>query len=512
MKRYFCIVLLLSITHQIYAQQNPDCLKVSPEHPINISDTALIRQLWQWTGNFVNIANTHFRTHPSAINFPGAPQKGYKTIKSTFQLLHKKTSARDSALSMKYVFAMPQTFTLYSTGLYAPPGTKIPIKLPDNWDREDVWVCIGAHRDVLFNTEENWRRMPIIISEVQLKKDLSFISSPFGGLIYFGVYPRTQSFQSDIILSNVIKAPYYVYGKTTASDWANQLKNNRAPWGEIATDKIIITLPDSALRKIKDPQKTLEIWNKIISTEYDLSQLPVPFIRPVRLVVDEQISNGAMHSGYPIMIHHSPSQDMLSLNSITDPAKLLKGIYRGANWGYFHEIGHNLQNIEWVPDGTIEVGCNFYSLYLLDRLIGSRDSAHECLTPAYQKMVMTDYFSRDTRQHDYEQNPFLGLIPFIQLQKKFGWNTFKQVFKQYIDHPNDSLDYAYKSEDDRRKKNLKKTEVLVTRFSEQTKTNLSPFFKAWGFPVSTATDEALKKYASWMPEELTPYLSLKKGQ
>ena len=509
MKLLYILITCCLISCNNFAQ-TIDNLLVSPANTIKVDDTITRKQILSWTESFQSTGNTLFKTHASAAVFPGHPHPGYKLVNVDYQLSHTQSSQTDSLIAVKYAFAQPHHFTFYSTGLYAPPGEKIMIDLPLNLAREDIWIAVSANTDHLFDVQENWRRMPIVHSEIKVTSSLKYISSPFGGLIYFMIKPYAPSLSAKIKLGNVINAIHFELGKTKLADWEQQLANNKAPWGEIASDKIILTLPDSTLQKIKDPVKTLEIWNKIVDAEYELSQLPSPFIRPLRLVVDEHMAAGAMHSGYPIMIHHSPSQNMLSLDIIADPEKLLQSSEGGANWGFFHEIGHNLQNWEWVFDGSTEVGCNFYSLYVFDQLLGNRNGAHSMIAPEHQNTLMTQYFSDGARYEDYQKEPFLGLIPFMQLQKQFGWDIFKKVFRSYIQHPDNSLDYNNDPADIWKEKNTKKINLLVQRFSEATKTNLVPFFKAWGIPVSDLISKSLINYKSWIPEELKPYLALKK--
>src|SRR5690606_5207718 len=128
-----------------------------------------------------------------------------------------------------------------------------------------------------------------------------------GGLIYLAI--KADAASADVLFrfKNAIQAPYYRYQKTTIQDWQQQLRNNRAPWGEIASEKIIITLPDSALQKIPDTGKLLKVWDEVVSTANELAQVESPFVRPLRIVIDEQTSVGFMHSGYPIMAENSPS-------------------------------------------------------------------------------------------------------------------------------------------------------------------------------------------------------------
>lgn len=486
---------------------------ISPAHPLVHTDTALRNEILKWSEG-ITTPNKLFPAHPSAVNFPGAVKAGSEVGSVTFHFLHKQADVAQSKAAKKFAFAHPKENTLYSTGLYAAPGEAIRVNRPSVPFNQKIYLVIGAHTDFLEiygPGGDDWRRMPVVSTSFLLDSTFQFASSPFGGLIYIAVSADELSIEADITIEKIIAAPYFKLGATTVSDWKQQLKNNKAPWGEIVSDKVIITLPDSTLQKINNPGELLALWDKILVTEFELSQLPCPFIRPTRMVLDEQTYAGFMHSGYPIMIMNSPSMGLLSEDVIMNPQKLLQPSNGGANWGFFHEIGHNLQNYEWVFDGTIEVGCNFYSLYVFDQLIKTRTGAHINISDSVQNKLMRNFFAKGATYEAYQQDPFLGLIPFMQLQKQFGWEPFKKVFSWYLEYR--SYDYQMDDgDDDAQKTNAFKIDRLVERFSMVTSRNLVPFFKAWGIPVSKSVNERVDQFKIWFPKELKPFVKVAEKQ
>ena len=511
MKKFIPTLFFTIFVVTVSYAQSPDSLIVSPEHPVRLIDTALRKKLLQWSIATLT-PNKLYVPHPSSVIFPGKVKSGFELKDTVFHFIHKQADTAQYNIFKKFPAAHPNKGTLYSTGLYAVPGQPVYVTLsPELYSRE-IYLVIGAHLDYLGFADannEDWRRMPCVAAGFLLDSSFRFVSSHFGGLIYLFVGAEKPFVETQLTFKNVITAPYYKSGSTTAADWKKQLATNKAPWGEIASDKVIITLPDSALQKIEDPEKILAVWDKIVSTEAELAQLPSPFIRPVRMVVDEQISAGYMHAGYPIMIHHSPSTGMLSLNVITNPQKLLLPSDGGANWGFFHEIGHTLQNEEWTFDGTREVTCNLFGLYVFDSLIKTRKGAHGNIEDAYQKKnLMQKFFANGATYKAYQEDAFLALIPFMQLQKQFGWTPFKKVFKYYLDHPSYDFDVVDNTDSSRRKANQLKIDRFVERFSTETKTNLIPFFRAWGIPVSEIANERLRNYKTWLPEDLKEFVKM----
>ncbi len=504
LKKGFTLLVVVIFLHNLAFAQNVDSIIVSPENPVKRFDTALRKKLLEWSTT-TQTPNTLYAAHPSSVNFPGPVKPGFELRSEIFHFIHKKADSSQYNLSKKFIFAHPHLGTWYSTGLYAVAGQPISVDIPPALYNKSIYLIIGAHFDYLGSdiaANEDWRRMPGVVSGFVLDSIFRFASSPFGGLIYLVIGAEEPMVDAEFTFKNVISSPFYKLGSTATSDWKKQLALNKAPWGEIASDKVIITLPDSALQKLDNPEKVLTLWDDILSCESTLAQLPAPFIRPMRMVVDEQISAGFMHSGYPIMIHHSPSKGMLSLDVITNPSKLLSPSEGGANWGFFHEIGHNLQNWEWVFDGTTEVGCNFFALYVFDSLIKTRKGAHENIEISYQKKLMQEYFTKGSNYENYQQDPFLGLIPFMQVQKQFGWDPFKKVFKWYLKHPSHEFDNINSEDSLYKRANQIKINRFIEQLSIEVKRNLTSFFRIWGLPVDTLVDEKLKKYKLWIPDEL----------
>ena len=496
------------LPYTLYSQDVMSLI-VSPEHPVKHDDTTLRKKLLQWSTS-IEIPNLKFSEHASTKYFPGSVKPGYQLTDTTFRFTYQPADTVQYNLSKRFAFANPGTPTWYSTGLYAVPGQPVYVSFPDSVLKKEIYLIIGAHYDYLASCDpsDDWRRMPGIAVVMRLDSKFRLATSPFGGLIYL-VTTDEQPLTTEVKFKNVITAPVFKKGSTTLQQWKTMLQNNKAPWGEIASDKVIITLPDSTLQTINDPEKVLTLWDSIVSTAAELAQLPSPFLRPIRMVVDEQITAGSMHSGYPIMIGHSPSVGQVSLDVIANPEKLLQPSEGGANWGFFHETGHNFQNYEWVFDGTTEVGCNLYALYVFDKLVKSRKGAHANIKKEYQEKLMKDYFSKGANYENYQQDPFLGLIPFMQIQQQFGWEPFKQTFKWYLDHPSDELTIGY-NDSAYKQVNQLKINRFVERLSITTNRNLAGFFIYWGIPVSEGTEEKLRRYRSWFPKYLKAFGGAKK--
>ncbi|MBV7532076.1 M60 family metallopeptidase [Chitinophaga sp. sic0106] len=501
MKNYYVLtvalllptVSLASVPPSDTTRNDPSQLEIRKDQPLGKQDTALRKAVISWSRT--TLENTDYKTiqaHPSSRYFPGEVKPGTPTIKKVISIRHQRP-ADSTWRILRRMNGYPDTYTQYSTGLYAPAGQVIEIQLPQHLaDMGELFVQIGCHTDNLgqWNAgRSSWVRMPDIVKYAPLDKAVVRVNSPFGGLIYIKCRPTVKDWSADIRISGAVSSPLYIRGVTTDEQWQAQLKSSGAPWGEIATDRIILSVPDSILQKLSNPKKVMDLWDAIIGAEMDLGQYPQPVYRPMRLAVDVQISGGFMHNGYPIMAHC----DEGTLNTIANPDRLLLPSSGGSNWGYFHEIGHNLQNPDWIIAGTGEVSCNFFALYCFDRLIGDRHGAHGEMTAEKRKARIQQYFAAGPDYAKWKQDPFLALTMFWQIQEAFGWEAFKAFIRRYqenlVTDPNASF---AKNEDSKRDR-------FVQTFSEVTGRNLVPFFKAWGFPLGTKLEKEMRVYPEWMP-------------
>ncbi|TKC07390.1 hypothetical protein FA047_09080 [Pedobacter frigoris] len=502
MKKLFALALLTSAgTPSLYAQdaaKDPATVVISPKHTLSKNDLEFRKAVAKWSDDVLKSADyQNIKAHPSSAFFPGSAKEGYKFTKQTVSITHKKIA--DSLVSIVNTlgYSNPWNDVLYSTGLYAVAGQYIEINVPKNVTADDLTVQIGSQSDRLnwwVAGKEDWRRMPIITKTQKLKNGANKIASPFGGLVYIAISPKKDGRVVELSISRAIQAPLYVAGKTTNEEWSTQLKNNKAPWGEIASDNVILTLPDSVLQTVKNPAEVIKLWDMIVEGEMELAQIKMPFYRAQRMVVDEHIGGGYMHSGYPIMIHHSPSRKMLSNEIMADPSLLMQPSGGGANWGFFHEIGHNMQNLDWVFGGTTEVSNNFFSLYMFDRLVGGRDNAHSAISNANTQKSMKAYFAAGPAYEKWQKDAFLGLIMFRQMQEGFGWESFKSFFKAY-----QKLGPTIGRLNDQQKRDL-----WLKTYSNIVQRNLAPFWETWGIPISDDVEKELSKYDKWMPFNFPP--------
>ncbi len=377
----------------------------------------------------------------------------------------------------------------HSTGLYAPAGEPIRITIPADAARSGLAVRIGAHTDALWHLD-SWQRAPEISLAWPLDAAQTEVASPFGGLIYIEVPDRMalearrsgQSPNVQVTISGAVEAPFFRLGSTDIDEWRARIRTLGAPWAELATDKVILTVPASEVRELDDPVALMTFWDSLIDAASDLRGIPRERPFPHRYVPDVQISAGYMHSGYPIMTHLDASIPMTQLDQM-----------RKGQWGLFHELGHNHQDSMWTFEGTGEVTCNLWSIYMLEACC---NTTWEPGTQGHgnRERRWAEYDADGRPFGKWQSDPFLALQMYEQVKNRFGWKPFSSVFREYDRLPRDQ----------RPKGTQEQIDQWMVRLSKACGHSLAPFFDAWGVPITDGARGAVKDLPVWMPEGLTP--------
>ncbi len=392
------------------------------------------------------------KVEPSASDFPGA--------------------VPDSAPRVEASVMVPVDRNQWvSTGLYAAPGETITVESPVALS--SVSVQIGCHSDTLWHLDR-WQRHPEIKVRKVLAPGVTRLSSPFGGLVYIAVDRRNSLPDQKLTFGNVVRSARYVHGKTTLAQWQEQLKH-QAPWVEIGSEKVIFSVPLTDARKVEDPVALMNLWDKSLDLYSELDGRPLPD-RPERIVCDRQISAGYMHSGYPIMTWMDHSIELsLSVKKLTTEG----------TWGHWHELGHNHQKGEWTFNGTGEVTCNFYSLYLMEKIAGKGlwDRIGS------EKAKVEAYLAKGGDFEQWKREPFLALYMYGQLIDAFGWDSLKKYLRSY-EGPNAGA---------MPRNDLEKRDQFMTRYSRVIGKNLGPFFEGWAVPTSQGARDSLRDLPVWVP-------------
>jgi hypothetical protein len=399
------------------------------------------------------------KPHPAADSFPGLPNGSVKLTSRTVRI-------------------DPRRPRWHSTGAYALPGTSVRIVTTSAAEQHGLRIRIGAHSDTLWHLDE-WKRAPEVSVSVPVKGTDFHVAGAFGGLIYVEVPETAKGDPIAVRFDNVIEAPHYVLGKTTDEEWLEN-RHHPAPWTEMESSKIVLTVPSEFVRKLDDPKRLMNFWDRVADACADFAAIPRDRKYAERFVADVQISAGYMHAGYPIMTHLDAAPRMVDYQYLTD-------IVKGGDWGMFHEIGHNHQESDWTFEGTGEVTNNLFTLYIIDTVVGKRPAYHVRWTDQQLLEIYRKHRATGANFEKWKADPFLALAMYVQLQQAFGWEPFKRVFAEY----------RILKQDERPKNDAEKRDQWMVRLSRAVGKNLGPFFDAWGIPTSNQAKASLKDLPVW---------------
>ncbi|XP_061538314.1 LOW QUALITY PROTEIN: TRPM8 channel-associated factor homolog [Phycodurus eques] len=367
-----------------------------------------------------------------------------------------------------------------STGLYLSHGMKTYIAMPPQIVNKGWKVQIGCQTDYLKAAE--LKRAPSVHEQFPINTEMLQVWNLWGGLIYLVAPPKTKMGGLEVIVQVAVPAPYYKSGVTTPGDWA-MLRTAPSPWAELEFENVVLTVPSDVIRNLDQPDSLATIWDTIMRGIADLAAKPHKFPRKERFVADVQISNGWMHSGYPVMMHKASANELVNIKN----AKT-KGL-----WGPIHELGHNQQRDCWeFRPHTTECTCNLWSVYVHEEVLGvKKEKAHGDVTPEKRKSRLEQFVKEGRPLSKWEI--WVALETYLQLQERFGWDAFKRVFAAYhmlSSYPKD---------------NNGKMNLYAETFSKTVGMNLCGFFKAWSWPIERATEEKLSTLPSWVDHPMVQF-------
>lgn len=409
------------------------------------------------------------RAHPASVNFPGAVTGETGTFTRSVLSAYAGRTNRLGGSNERPVWR--------SLGLYAPPGAQVTVRVPSALATDGRCdVMVGAHWDDNTGTDA-WARVPVITRFFPLRAESTVVGNAFGGLIYVRVPAGVSVGPTNISVTGAVESPRYVRGVTTADDWRAQLARTGAPWAELETGKLILTVPTVDARSVGDPDALMSFWDNVMDADADLAALDRTRPRAERIVFDRQIVAGYMHAGYPIEAFTPQARESLDLATLR----------REGNWGFFHEIGHNHQFTDWSWSGTGEATVNLWSVYAMERVVGlSPRTGHPAVTPT-ERAARVQTYVRDGRNFARDWSVWVGLETFLQLQEAFGWSLLTDLNREYL-----AL-----AENARPANEAERIQRWIVRSSLRVNRDLVPFYTAWGFPITQATRDATAALPAW---------------
>jgi hypothetical protein len=222
--------------------------------------------------------------HPDADSFPGV------STAETLEECLLPLEIRDNRL--------------ISTGMWLNAGVCGTVECLDC--PPGIFVQIGSHMRSLVFTPRPWHRWPSVCTCFALQSPSTTVLSPFGGIVYIlalSVPPMTL----ELKFKNFSKFPM---ADLEHPDGYRPTKSCPAPWAELISPFVILTLPSSALEEIENLTAIRNFLRLYVTTL--ASAICYTIERPYRLVfdVDGPIE---MDAGYPAVLLISDIPDILTM-------------------------------------------------------------------------------------------------------------------------------------------------------------------------------------------------------
>ncbi len=437
------------------------------EQPLKLAENPLACALLDLDSRRASLHPETAHAHPSAAAFPG-------TVPDSAPRVTHRLTFSDAIPGWR------------STGMYAAPGESLKIRFMSQ-RTEGIFIQIGSWLDP--QDFDDRYRMPHAVFRVPVVDRVAEIASPIGGPLYIDL-PSNIAQEGEVTLEIIgaIEMPRFRLGHTSLLEWQNTIRHLRAPWAELESDELVLTLPTDAIRDVERPDLVMEHWNRVHEAMQNLEpRSPRHWPdRQYRYVAEKRLSWGYMYcpSNAPIVIPMSESRPMVELANFDA---------EGSNklWGQYHEMGHSHQNPLWTFGGTGEVTVNIFTVLSLNTVNGYPFNYEGMRTdPAHALSTMIKHRDQGAPFDKWKSDPFLALQTYALLWHEFGWDAFRDTFRSYDATP--SADHP--------KEDQEKRDQFVIRFSQAVGHNLQQYFEVWGVPMSNFVEQELKDLPAWMPD------------
>ena len=387
------------------------------------------------------------------------------------------------------------------TGAYLAPGTIARITVPRSIVGKGYGVRVGAHswdntrKPRILRLDRSSLVYPINGTEVE-------VASPLGGGIYVEVPLRAKGSVVEVTIRNAVRSAYFSakpFDRTSLDQWRNVERNRKAPWADFQSEKFMMQVPTSWVRKLDDPVTLMKNWDAAMDALNDLMGLPHVWGKETMyLQVDLQNRSRVFAPGYP------------TCNDRYDPRKEYDGyvnhyLVRGPQYApdyVFHEQGHGYGFIKF--GGEMESTVNLLHVAVWHRKFGySLDEAfaasrnmqkneHRTLeNTAITWMTSLSFAAERPMAAGEKAYQLKGHAKFVDIARLFGWEVLGDFWRSWVEDFEAGRPWSKHGTD---------IDKLSLRLSQKAGVDLTALLHFWGTPPRDAG--ALK--AAVAAEELPP--------
>ncbi len=428
--------------------------------------------------------------HSAAAAFPGLCAEG----KSQPQTRRFRAASPANTTLQNCV----EQGTWIETGLYAPAGQVVTVKIPAALAGKGLELMIGIHEDQLWraeNAKEELRRFPSIVRNFKLELNETKLGTPFGGLIRFHVEPGLDLGEVEVVLEGALEAPVYELGVTTPEQW-KQARLNPGAWGYLRSSHMVSYLPRSELSKLDNPQAYAKHWDEVIRLGDEWLGFGPWRQRPETAVQDIQVSVGLHHSGYPLMLGPGDGDHLL----------IKPNLFRDGDWGLYHELGHGFQSCyrdEYTIATHAEVDVNLLPAIVYMKLHhrGPWDvETHSTWDGSSRLAAMKDFLALPEKDRSWTaacESPVAYDFHF-GLAESFGWEIWRDALGRlgrFHDKPQEDAELAALTDGD---EGQRRRDRMLVCLSGAAHADLASWFERYGlgkgeFPLGAKARETAKK-------------------
>ena len=245
-------------------------------------------------------------------------------------------------------------------------------------------------------------------------------------------------------IRNAVRSPYFSlkpFHQTSLDEWRNAERNQPGPWADFQTEKFLMQVPSSWIRKLEDPLTLMRNWDLAMDAQNDLMGLPRVWGKETMfLQVDLLIRASAYAPGYP------------TLNDRYDPKKEYDGyanhyLVRGPQYTpdyVFHEQGHGYGFVKF--GGETESTVNLAHVAVQNQPFGQsldeafRGSREFNKNPnrnldntAVSWMSTPNFVDRkpmDSAQKSYQLE---GHAKYVDIARLFGWKVLGDYWRSWVE-------------------------------------------------------------------------------
>jgi len=404
------------------------------------------------------------------------------------------------------------------TGAYLAPGTIATVTVPPSIVGKSYGVRVGAHswdntrKPRILRLDRSSLVYPIDGTEVE-------VASPLGGGIYIEVPLRADAGVVKVTIRNAVRSPYFSakpFHRTSLNQWRNVERNRKAPWADFQSEKFMMQVPTSWIRKLEDPVTLMKNWDAAMDAMNDLMGLPRVWGKETMyLQVDLQNRSRVFAPGYP------------TCNDRYDPKKQYDGyvnhyLVRGPQYApdyVFHEQGHGYGFVKFGGETESTVNLLHVAVwhqrfgYSLDEAFAAsrnmqKNKYRTLENTAVTWMTSLSFTAQRPMAAGEKAYQLKGHAKYVDIARLFGWKVLGDYWRSWNEDFEAGRPWSKHGID---------IDKLSLRLSQKAGVDLTPLLHFWGtpprdtgalkaavaaekLPSSSKVYDALMHYKSLVPE------------